>query len=279
MKDLAVFKSEAGRQAILTRYDEIINQWPVPYETKIIPTRHGQTFVITFGNEGKPPLILLHGSTSNSVFWMGDAARLAAHYRVYAVDMPGEPGKSEPLRRKLGIACSEWMEDVYKGLSLDKAYLMGISLGGWVVSKFAVENPERVGKLVLLCPPGIAPQRKSFLLRIMPWMLFGNYGKARIMKIISGNTYILPEAMEYLRLISNHFNPRVVVFPLFTDDELRRLTMPVIMFGGAEDVLLYSDKTAARLSKLLPRVTTKVLPNTGHFLINLTDEIIDYLQA
>ncbi|MGE5417526.1 MAG: alpha/beta fold hydrolase [Acidobacteriota bacterium] len=277
MKAPTVFKSEAGRQAILQKYDEILHRWPVPYETRTVPTRHGETFVIACGSEALPPLILLHGSTSNSVFWIGDAVRLSNHYRVYAVDMPGEPGKSEPLRRELGIAYSEWVEDVYKGLNLERAYLMGISLGAWVASKFTVENPERVVKLVLLCPPGIAPQKRSFVLRILPWMLFGKFGKTRIMRIISGRTPMPPEVIDYLSLISMHFNPRVVVFPLFTDDELRRLTMPVIMFGGDEDALLQSAKTADRLSKLLPMVTTKVLPRTGHVLINLTDEIIDFM--
>ncbi|MEZ4582230.1 MAG: hypothetical protein R3A10_11470 [Caldilineaceae bacterium] len=42
--------------------------------------------------------MLLHGSGSNSATWMGDAAAYAEQCQVYAVDIPGEPGKSAPDR-------------------------------------------------------------------------------------------------------------------------------------------------------------------------------------
>jgi hypothetical protein len=66
MKDSLVFKSEAGKKAILDQYDLILSHWPVDNKQIVIPTHLGDTFILSCGNETAPPLVLLHGSSSNS---------------------------------------------------------------------------------------------------------------------------------------------------------------------------------------------------------------------
>ncbi|MGE5422360.1 MAG: alpha/beta fold hydrolase [Ignavibacteriales bacterium] len=274
-----IFKSAEGHQAILDFYDQILQKWPVPYTTSFLSTRHGETFVIACGDESFPALILLHGSSSNSASWMGDVVQLSSRYRVFAVDMPGEPGKSEPIRRTLdGPAYTEWMEDIFSALNLNTSGLVGISLGAWLALKYAVSHPDKVSTLVLLCPSGIAPQKRSFLPRVVLLMLLGSWGRKRVMQIINGNAVLPQEVLDFLTLVGSNFNPRVAVMPLFSDEELRRLNMPVLMIGGAEDALLPSSKTAARLKRLAPHATTEVLPNTGHVLTGLTDKIVAFLN-
>lgn len=95
------FKSPEGEKAIMTFYDSMLAQWPVPYETHQIDTGLGPTFVIASGEKTAPPLMLLHGSTSNSLTWAGDVAAYSRYYRVYAVDTPGEPGKSPPQSKTI----------------------------------------------------------------------------------------------------------------------------------------------------------------------------------
>ncbi|NLW91205.1 MAG: alpha/beta hydrolase [Syntrophomonadaceae bacterium] len=101
MKEAPVFKSESGWQAIMAGYDEILGRWPIPYESIMVPTRHGLTHIIACGKKDSPPLLLLHGSSSNATMWIRDVKIYAEKYRVYAVDLPGEPGKSEPVRSSL----------------------------------------------------------------------------------------------------------------------------------------------------------------------------------
>ncbi|MCL5073052.1 MAG: hypothetical protein M1308_19505 [Actinobacteria bacterium] len=71
MKNQPVFKTDKGREAILSEYDILLKRWPVPYEPLTISTWHGNTFVIACGRKSLPPLILLHGSSTNSLMWMG----------------------------------------------------------------------------------------------------------------------------------------------------------------------------------------------------------------
>ena len=154
-----IYKSAAGEAAVMDLYERTLAHWPVPCTTAVLPTRHGDTFVIASGPESAPPVVLLHGASSNALAWIGDVATLSHTLRVYAVDLPGEPGRSSPNRPPwAGPAFSEWMEDVLDGLHIEQAALVGISQGGWTALKFATAQPERVAALVLLRLPA-SPQR------------------------------------------------------------------------------------------------------------------------
>jgi pimeloyl-ACP methyl ester carboxylesterase len=262
-------------------YDRVLaDYWPVPYETLTVPTRHGDTFVIASGAESAPPLVLLHGAASNSAIWAADAAVYGRQHRVYAVDLLGEPGKSAPNRPAWDSpAYAEWLEDVFNALKLETAALMGISQGGWTALKFATLRPGHVEKLVLLCPGGLVPDRTSFYLRFIPLLLLGRWGARRANRMLFGDQPVPEEADAYMTLITTHFKPRTGVLPIFSDEELRRLTMPILLLGGTRDVIRDSEKIAARLGKLVPDLTSLLLPGQGHVLLNTTDHILPFLAA
>lgn len=273
-----VFKSAAGRAAIISTYEAILQHWPLPYTSMMLPTRHGSTHVIACGDPVDPALFLLHGSGSNASMWLGEIARYADHYRVYAVDLPGEPGKSEPIRSSLqGPAYAEWMKDLYTGLELPaKASIVGISLGGWMALRFATICPERVEKLVLLCPSGVAPPKISLLFRWIPLLLLGARGTDLMIRSLNRSTAMPEEALAYIRLIRENFNPRIQL-PLFSDAELQQITMPVLTIAGTRDIMLPSARTLARLERLLPDLTPVLLPGAGHILIDQVDTVLKFL--
>lgn len=279
MSEKAIFKSEAGRKAILAAYDSVLERWPVPCETLTVPTRYGQTFMLASGPENAPPLILLHGSSTNSAMWIGDVAEYSRHYRVYAADIPGEPGKSEAVRSEInGPFGREWLQDVLDALQVGQTYLLGISMGGWIALQFAGECPERVKRLALLCPGGVSPPKVSFTLRVIPFLFLGEWGLERITRLVNGSQEIAEEAVEYTKLIGRNFNPRMEGSALIPDEVLKRVTMPVLLIVGEKDALLDSRKTAARLAALLPRLMTEMLPDAGHVLINLSDKVLAFLS-
>lgn len=279
-KTTPIFKSARGREIILDAYEKILRQWPVPYHEHSISTRHGETFVLTCGSEADPPLVLLHGSTSNSAMWIGDAAVYSTDYHVLAVDVPGEPGKSQPLRFDLnGPAGAEWLEDVLAAFGFEKATLVGISLGGWMALKFAVTHPKRVEKLVLLCPGGVAPSKDLFMLKMIPFLLLGEWGTGQIARMMNGGQPFAEETIRYMGVINTHFNPRTKGGPLFADDELKDLTMPVLLIAGLKDPLLDMPRTAARLRKLLPCLTVDMLPEAGHVLANTAGRALPFLTG
>lgn len=91
----AIYRSPAGRQLILQQYEQILSHWPPPNAFHQIDTGFGNTFVIESGSNTGPPLVLLHGSASNSAMWLGDAMLLGQTHHIYAVDIIGNPGKAQ----------------------------------------------------------------------------------------------------------------------------------------------------------------------------------------
>ena len=280
MNTESIYKSPAGKSQIMAFYDAVLARWPVPYETFNLPTRHGETFVIASGEKSAPPLVLLHGSASNAVSWVGDVPEYSQHFRVYAVDLPGEPGKSAENRPAWdGPGFAEWLEDVLDGLKIQKTALLGISQGGWTALKFATTRPERVTRLVLLAPGGVMPTRPAFILKAVILSMFGRWGAERINRIVFGKQPIHPEAVKFMDAIMTHFKARIGKEYLFSDDELKRLNMPTLLIGGTEDALIPMESVIPRMQKLVPQLKAVLIPGMGHALINMAERIIPFLTV
>lgn len=275
-----IYKSSAGKSEIMALYNAVLARWPVPHEEGFLSTRHGDTFVIFSGEKTLPPLILLHGSASNASSWVGDVAEYSAHFYVIAVDLPGEPGKSTENRPSWqGLGFAEWLEDVLDGLKIDKTALVGISQGGWTALRFATCQPNRVSKLVLLAPAGIAPARSSFIWKSVFYTLLGKKGGEKVNRLVMGNQVMHPEAIKFMNTIMANFHARLEKEYIFRDDELKRLTMPTLLIGGTEDALIPIEKVIPRMEKLLPQFTAESIPGISHALVNLSGKIIPFLTS
>ncbi|MFC4857201.1 alpha/beta fold hydrolase [Actinophytocola glycyrrhizae] len=276
-----IYKTEAGEREIRRRYEHTLANWPVPAEHRVVPTREGDTFVLVCGPEEAPPLLLLHGSGSNAAMWLGDVPAWARHFRVHAVDMIGEPGLSAPSRPPLASpAYALWLDDVLDHLGLERAALTGASLGGWLALDYATRRPDRVEKLALLCPGGVGRQKVGFLLKALLYKPFGQWGRLRSIKAVAGvDVRVMPEVAEYLALMFTHFLPRRDRLPVFSDETLRKLTMPVLVVVGGRDAMFDSADTAKRFDHTVPHATVTLLPDVAHSIVGQTQPILDFLRA
>lgn len=288
----SVFRSVEGERTVMRLYDEIIQRWPVPYRERVVPTRHGETFVLVSGPAVADgiaqdavgvtpaiPLILMHGSVSNALSWMGDVEQLTRSFTVYAVDQLGEPGRSARNRPRLdGQAPVEWMRDVVDGLGLDRVALAGISLGAWFSLRYATAHPEKVRGLVLIAPTGVARPRMVRMLAAVALSAFGRRGTRAGGKLMLGTGDLDEETMRVIGTISQNFHPRVEAPPLLSDQELRSLSMPVLVMGGANDGLIDMPATAKRMRSLVPDVTIRMVAGRGHALMGMAGEYGAFLK-
>jgi pimeloyl-ACP methyl ester carboxylesterase len=280
MSTSSIYKSAAGEQVALALYENLLANWPVPHEERTIPTRHGDAFVVISGQSDAPPLVLLHGAGSNAAIWAGDVVEYGRFFRCYAVDLLGEAGKSAPNRPAWDSpAYGEWLEDVLDGLGITRAALAGISQGGWTALKFATRCPDRVERLVLMTPGGVTPDRASFLVKAVAYSLLGKRGLTRMTRTLFGQQPVPDGVIDIVVTISQHFKPRVGTLPIFTDDDLRCLTMPVLLLGGDQDALRDMDRIAARLGALLPDLQVTILPGAGHALLDTVPHILPFLTV
>ena len=96
-------------------------------------------------------------------------------------------------------------------------------------------------------------------------------------RLIFQNTPLSDDAALFFTLVGKYFKFRIGSPPLFTDEELQSLTMPVLFLAGEKDVLLNSQKSAERLQRLVPDLTTNLLKEDGHAAINLAARVIPFL--
>jgi len=279
MKNNKAFKTQQGRDEVLKYYDMLLEKLVIPYERLNINTRHGNTFCIAAGDISAQPMILLHGTSMNSCMWVSDILKYYQKYRVYALDIPGEAGRSDERQLPFNTTdLDDWLYDVYSGLSISKAVVMGASLGGWLAAKFAIRYPDKIDKLVLLCPAGIGTQNRKIIFTALFYMLLGEKGIRKLFKIINGNVDMPEIIIKFQMLIGKNFNIRREPIPIFSDDEIRRLTMPVFLYVGTKDIMLNSMETAERMKKLVPNARINILHDGGHSIINQTDTIFEQIK-
>jgi pimeloyl-ACP methyl ester carboxylesterase len=266
------FKTTKSERAFLAAYDAAMKSWPVSYGETQVLSRFGITHVVVSGPEHAPPLVLLHGYMATLTMWAPNVAALSRDYRVYAVDVMGQPGKSvahEPIRTPADWVA--WMIATLNGLHLDRVFLAGMSYGGWLALNFAVAEPERVQKLVLLSPAAsFLPLVRQFFLRGMPMMTFPTHLTVNAFmqwlgfrnRAGDGDT---KGALELMYLGMKHFRiARPVAPTVFSDDELVAMRVPTLLLMGEQEVIYNAAKALARARRLLPRFEGALVPQSSH---------------
>jgi pimeloyl-ACP methyl ester carboxylesterase len=124
---------------------------------------HGHQVVYRTAGSG-PPVVLIHGMVNSSVHWRAVAARLADRYHVIAPDLLGH-GESATPRGDYSLgAHASGARDVLTALGIERATVVGHSLGGGIAMQFAYQFPERTERLALVSSGGLG-QDVSPLLR------------------------------------------------------------------------------------------------------------------
>ena len=117
---------------------------------------HGREIAYVVGGEG-PTLLLIHGIGGDWRTWEPVLDGLARQHRVVAVDLPGHGGSAKgPGDYSLGSLASA-LRDLGGALGIERATVVGHSLGGGVGMQFAYQFPERCERLVLVSSGGLGP--------------------------------------------------------------------------------------------------------------------------
>jgi pimeloyl-ACP methyl ester carboxylesterase len=112
------------------------------------------------------PVLLLHGLGATKVSFLPTLAALAPSYRAIAVDLPGFGDSDKPLLARYDAGFfAEWMVSLLDALGLERADVVGNSMGGRVALELGLSYPDRVRRLALLAP-------SLAWLRSRPWAPF-----------------------------------------------------------------------------------------------------------
>ena len=265
-----VFKSEESKRQIRQRYNEILSWFP--FQRRYVDTAFGKTFLLEAGENNEENVILLHGSCSNSAFWFGEMTALSQVFHVYAVDIPGEAGNSDENRLDLSTrAYADWLQDVMGALGIAQATIIGNSLGGWMALRFAVTYPEKVKRLALIATSGLSRQNPAT-------MDESDEGQTELENEVKAEAKLPEEVEAFINMILDGYIPLREELPVFSDEQLNTLTMPVLFIAGENDVMTDTKVAADRLNAILPQTEIHLLPDTGHIVLNALSYLMPFLM-
>ena len=144
MQSSKLFRSAQGESEFLAAYDAAMRLWPVPFQRRNLHTRFGRTHVITCGDESAPPLVLLHCALMTSAVWGPAIGELAARFRVHAVDVIGDMGRTVPADPPGTHAqFAGWLAEVCDGLGIERAEVGGVPAAGAAQATAIVADPAQ----------------------------------------------------------------------------------------------------------------------------------------
>ena len=146
--------SELSRDVTASGVRLRVAEWPAREASPTADaTPHSERAPSSTREAARPPVVLLHGLFQNRTSWQPLARVCDGAYRFVAPDLPGfgDSEKPGPNRYPYGIeAFSEAVADMFGGLEIGRAHLVGHGLGGAVALHLAARHPELVARLVLL---------------------------------------------------------------------------------------------------------------------------------
>jgi 2-hydroxymuconate-semialdehyde hydrolase len=224
------------------------------------------------------PVLLVHGSgpgVSAATNWSPNIAPLAERHRVIAPDLIGFGQSTAAEGQQYGI--SSWVEHLVRLLDhcgVERSWLVGNSLGGWVGLELAIRHPDRVNGIISMGTGG-APRPAAT--KTTP----GTYSNAtgmrqRLERFVVDTSIISDDLLEARRVgmaadgADERFN--AVVAGRDADREefqrglarLRSLDLPVLLIHGIADQIIPLD-WSINLAKELPRSDLVVLTRCGHW--------------
>jgi 3-oxoadipate enol-lactonase len=220
-----------------------------------------------------PAIVFLHGLGGNHLSWWQQMPYFMRWFDCITVDQRSFGLSPDPD----GSFCDAHPSDLgalLDHLKIDKAVLIGQSMGGWTIVGYALEHPERVAAMVMADTPGgiFTPEMDAMMEKVrsgarlpleaptigsLPTYAKGYFQRSREMAYLYDSLMILgarPPADAMKRLGSRRYDLAKV---------RARLTMPILCLEGEEDALIVPEMIR-HLVKALPNARLAMVPGAGH---------------
>mgnify|MGYP006299848815 FL=1 len=263
-------------------------------EDKFVTLDSVKTRYWEIGERG-PRIVLIHGIGGFAENWRFNIENLAGHFKVYAVDLVGFGKSGKPKAPYTYDYFARFIKEFIDVMEIDKAVLIGHSLGGGIAMRFALMFPGRVEKLVLVDSAGLGKEiSKIFKLISLPGFgeLVTRPDRTRTLKMYKNLVYdrsLLSEEMvdlgfsfssspgaqqAFLKTARGTVNifgfKRKAINPIRRN--LHRIEVPVLVLWGERDAII-PVRHAYIAKDGIPDAELEVFENCGHIpMIECPDE-------
>ncbi|WP_374115660.1 alpha/beta fold hydrolase [Streptomyces sp. NK15101] len=263
-------------------YDELRARWPESTEERDVATPYGPTRVHAYGPPDGSPLVLLPGGSATGLVWFANAPALGERYRIHAVDLMGDAGRTRRQGRPLRNAddLTAWLDALLDGLGLTRTHLCGHSYGAWLAARYASHAPSRVDRLALVDPTRVfAGFRPGYLLRALPVLIRPSEARARAFLAWETAGTRPDETWQRLYALAATAPGRKPVTG--TRPRTADLDMPVLVLLAEDSRTHHAAEVADRVRRALPHAEVALLRGATHHSLPLTapKELDDRLTA
>ena len=208
-----------------------------------------------------PVVVLVHGSPGNLQNFDEFAEKLAIRYRVLVPDLPGFGRSTRRIPDYSMRAHAQYLLALLGQLSIERAHLVGFSMGGGVALNAAKQAPDRIASLSMIASIGVQEHE-----------LLGNYTLNHLIHGFQlGGIWLLENAVPHFGLL--HRNPLNTAYArnFYDSDQrplreiLQQLTAPLLVIHGKEDFLV-PFAAAEEHHRLAPHSELEVL-DAGHLIL------------
>jgi pimeloyl-ACP methyl ester carboxylesterase len=248
-----------------------------------------ETFYLDAGPRDAPVVVLLHGLGATSVSMLPALAELARDYRVIAPDLPGFGESAKPGATYDFGWTARWLSAFLDVLGIERASLVGNSMGGRISIEFGLSEPHRTDRLVLLAPSMawfafrhfvplvriLRPELGALPLRALRWQVAAGVRACFADPRRAQQTWLDAAIDEFLHYFRSRAG-RVAFFSAARQiyleeargnsgfwDRLPALQSPSLFVWGDRDRLV-PHRFAAHTKRALPAATSVTLENCGH---------------
>ncbi len=218
-------------------------------------------------------LVFIHGLGSSAADWSHQTNFFSKHFQVIAYDVRGH-GQSEKAKPPYSVPLfAKDLAALLKKLDIEKAHIVGLSMGGWIAFQFALDFPKMVNSLIIV--NSWADMRmKNFSDRMNFFqraLLFKLFSMRKIGEIVGAKLFIKPEQEEFLqdfvdKWAKNHKPSYMASFKAAkgwsVEDRLGEITVPVLVVAADEDYSPVSAKEA--YVKKMPNARLAVIKDSRH---------------
>ena len=241
-----------------------------------------KTRFIQAGSESSPPLVMLHGTAGSLENFAANIAPHAEHFNCIAFDMIGSGMTGKPDYDYETEHYVKHVADFFKATGIDKASIIGLSLGARVASRFAIDHADKVDRLILLSATAYFPARpvqkdikktRSVAAANPTWEnireifkgLF--HDETKVWDDLIATRLLLYSRPDMKRAMSHILallDPEVYDRNRIPDGDWRTLRAPTLVVAAVDhgDVFL---ETARVIANLVPNVTVFEMKRCSHW--------------
>lgn len=238
------------------------------------------------------PLILLHGIGGHSEAYSRNLLRLGQAFRVVAMDFVWHGFSAKPPYNQQSIPTyAAQVLDVMDSLGIQRAYVEGESLGGWVAMWLALHHPERLSKIVLNTPGGVLYKPGSVEIRShegvdalrdrslavlkdpstqnvrsrLEWLMANPGRVTDELVAVRQKIYSDPETQQALRQVIEHrFSAEGTKLFHFSEEEVSRIQTPTLVLWSDKNPGMGPD-VGQHLASLIPNSRYACIADAAHW--------------